>query len=238
MGEITKIVFTGTEGSGKSLEMAKLARKLVYRNSRWLKKTGVMRPIVSNMKFSQEFEEFARKKGIEVIYYVTLAEMIQYTECDMFIDELAKYFSARQWQDMSLDAISWITQGGKQGVFMVASTQDFSQIEKTFRLLTSRVFVVTKLIGSARPTKSKPKPLFIWGLYVTKRVKPRSFKGDDVTMETIGFPQLYRIIKKDCIIFDTGQKISKSPPLPLEHIVRYCPDTTCKLHLVGHVTHR
>lgn len=224
MGEITKVVFTGVEGSGKSLEMAKQARTLVYRNARWFKKTRVVRPIVSNMKFSEKFHLLAEKNRVPIIYYTTLSELINYTECDVFIDELGKYFSARQWADLSLEAISWITQGGKQGVVIYGSSQDFSQIEKTFRLLTSRVFIVEKLMGSPRPMKTKPRSGMVWGLCMVRRVRPSSFKGDDVSMEAIGWPQLYRIRKKDTEIFDTSQKIAKSPPMPLEHIERICPD--------------
>jgi len=222
MGEINKVVFTGEEGSGKSLEMAKLAHRLIYRNHHWLQKTKIPRPIVSNMQFSKGFHLLAEKKGIPILYFKTISELITHTECDVFIDELGKYFSARQWQDLSLDALSWITQGGKQGVKMYASTQDFSQIEKTFRLLTSRVFIVKKIIGSVRPMKTRPRVKFVWGLYMTSRVKPSSFKGDDMTMETVGWPQIHRIKKRDCAIFNTAQKIAKSPPMPLEHIERRC----------------
>jgi hypothetical protein len=239
MSEITKIVYSGKEGSGKSLEMASVALRLVYRNAYWLKKTGVPRPIVSNMLFSQDFHKLATSKGIPIIYYSTLAEMIQHTECDIFIDELAKYFSARLWQDLSMDAIAWITQGGKQGVTMYASTQDFSQIEKTFRLLTSQVFVVEKKFGSSRPSKSRPASKYVWGVYSIWNVRPSSFRGDDVTMEQIGWlPKFKRIRRKHTKIYDTSQKIPKSPPLPLEHIVRYCPDPTCKLHIGGKITHK
>jgi len=174
--------------------------------------------------FGTKFHQLAEKKNIPIHYFQTLSELITYTECDVFIDELGKYFSARQWQDLSLDAIGWITQGGKQGVVMYASSQDFSQIEKTFRLLTSRVFIVKKLIGSSRPMKTKPKSFFIWGWYMTRRVSPSSFKGDDVTMNSIGLPQFYRIKKKDCAIFDTGQKIAKSRQMPLDHSSRICND--------------
>jgi len=230
MAEINKVVFTGQEGSGKSLELAKLARSLIYRNARWFKKTGIPRPIVSNMRFSPSFHLLAEKKGVPIHYYSTLQELTTFSECDVFIDELVKYFSSHQWKDMSPDTISWITQGGKQGIKMYGSSQNFGLVEKTFRNLTSRVFVINKLVGSRRPMKTSPKVRFVWGFYSSRRVKPSSFKGDEVTMEQYGFPQIYRIKKKDCKIFDTSQKIEKSPPLPLEHIQRVCNDCG-KVHI-------
>lgn len=239
MSEITKIVYSGLEGSGKSLEMARVAKDLIYRNARWQRKTGVPRPIVSNMRFSDSFHSLAEKKGVPIKYYTTLSEMIQHTECDIFVDELAKYFNARQWSELSFDALAWITQGGKQGVTMYASTQDFSQIEKTFRLLTSKVYLIDKKLGSKRPSKSRPGSKFVWGVYNMWRVKPSSFTGDDVTMEVIGYLPTFRLIKKSIAkLYDTSQKIPKSPPMPLEHIVRYCPDPDCELHTKGKITHK
>jgi len=233
MGEITKVIFTGGEGAGKSYEMAKTAYKILYRNSSLIRKGLPPRAIVTNMRFSPKFMSTAEKLNVPIIEYTTLSELIKHTECDVFIDEISKYFDSHRWQDLSLDALTWITQGGKQGVKMYGSCQDFSQVAKSFRVITSRVFLVKKIMGSKRPSKTLGKPWFIWGFIAIWRVNPKSFKGDDVTMETIGLlPQIFRITKKYTSIFDTSQKIARPEQMPLEHIERWC--TICNKLEVKH----
>lgn len=248
MGEITKVVFVGGEGDGKSLEMAKTARVCLYRNARaWRKAKKYnkknpltprpVRPLVSNMKFKPEFEALASKFEIPIIYFDTLHKLIQYVQCDVFIDELSKYYDSHRWKDLTIDALTWITQGGKQGIVIYASTQDFSSIAKGFRVITSRVFQCSKIAGSKRGNLAFPPPRIIWGFVMIWRVNPKSFRGDNVTMETIGWPAVVRIRRKDTKIYDTFQKINRSPSLPLEHYERYCPVPGCKNHTVPIISH-
>jgi len=209
-----KVVYTGIESSGKSLQLARVAKGLVVRNSKWLKKTGVPRPLRSNMKFSRSFEMWARSKGIPIFYYKNLEEIIYETECDVFIDEILKYFDARNWATLSLDSKHWLTQGAKTGVHVYGSAQDFSQVEKSFRLLCNQVFVVTKILGSRRPMKTSPEVKRIWGICWIRSVDPKTFKGDSVNMETRGFPGMFLIKKEDTEIFDTNAKVIPSAMSP------------------------
>ena len=98
-----KIVYSGLEGSGKSLKLAMVARSLVLRNSKWLAKSGIMRPLASNLRFSDWFVDFAKQRGIEIIYWKDLDELITLSDCDVIIDELGNYFDARGWENLSLD---------------------------------------------------------------------------------------------------------------------------------------
>lgn len=233
MAEITKVIFTGGEGDGKSYEMAKTAWYVLHRNARLIRRGMPPRKIVSNMHFSEKFHSLAVKFGVEIVYFTTIAEMIQHVECDMFIDEISKYFSAHRWQDLPLDALTWISQGGKQGVRMYGSCQDFSQVAKAFRVLTSRVFLVKKFIGSKRPSLTLGTPLFVWGLITCRRINPKSFKGDDVTMETVGLlPQIFTIRTKFTSIFNTSEKIATQSEYALEHILKVC--ATCGEQKVVH----
>jgi hypothetical protein len=205
-----KIVYTGIESSGKSLQLARQAREIVDRNSKWFNVTGIYRPIRSNMRFSQEFENEALLKNVPIYYYKNLEEIIYETECDVFIDEILKYFDARNWANLSIDSKHWLTQGAKSGVHVYGSAQDFSQVEKSFRILCNQVFVITKLIGSRRPMKTSPPVNFVWGVCFMRAVNPKSFKGDSVNMETIGMPSLFLIREEDTKIFDTNAKVVPS----------------------------
>jgi len=205
-----KVVYTGIESSGKSLQLARQAREIVIRNSKWFQVTGLKRPIRSNMKFSQEFEDFALLKNVPIFYYKNLEEIIYESECDVFIDEILKYFDARNWANLSIDSKHWLTQGAKSGVHVYGSAQDFSQVEKSFRILCNQVFVITKIIGSRRPMKTSPPVKRVWGVCFMRAVDPKSFKGDSVNMETIGMPSLFLIKEEDTEIFDTNAKVIPS----------------------------
>jgi len=52
---MSKIIYAGKEGVGKSLKLAMVASDLAYRNFKWKKHTGIVRPIWSNLKFSEDF---------------------------------------------------------------------------------------------------------------------------------------------------------------------------------------
>jgi len=210
-----KIVYTGIESSGKSLMLARQAVDVVKRNAKWFKVTKVERPIRSNMKFSPDFEIWAYSQHVPILYYRNLDEIIYETECDVFIDEILKYFDARNWANLSIDAKHWLTQGAKSGVHVYGSAQDFSQVEKSFRILCNQVYVITKLIGSRRPMRTSPPVKRVWGICFVRAVDPKTFKGDSVNMETIGMPGFFFIKREDTSIFDTNAKVVPSdlPPL-------------------------
>lgn len=212
-----KKIYTGIESSGKSLQLARQARSLVLRNAKWATITGRPRPIRSNMRFTKIFEEWSLSKGIPIFYWDNLEEITYESECDVIIDEVVKYFDARQWSTLTLDSKHWLTQGAKSGVHVYGSSQDFSQVDKQFRLLCNEVYVISKFIGSRRPMKTAPEVKRVWGICVMRRVNPVSFKGDSVSMETIGFPSPFLIQREDTEIFDTNAKVVPSE-LPIKRL--------------------
>lgn len=214
-----KIVFTGLESSGKSLMMARKAEECLERNINHLKKYGFPVPLVSNMYFSKSFEEKAKTAGIPIYYWKDLDDLIQYSDCDIFIDELGVYFDARNWENLSLDFRMWLSQGGKSGVSIYGSAQDFSQVDKSFRLLTKELYHIRKLFGSSRPSRGRPPSKGVWGLCMMRELDPHSY--DDKEFKPIGIlPSFFRIKKKHTEMFDTKQKISRSAPPLLKRVER------------------
>jgi len=224
-----KVIYTGLESSGKSLELARLSAKLVLRNSKWLKKTGIPRPLYThqNLKYSDKFENDAQKLGIPIKYWRSLEELIHLTEGDVLIDEIGRFFDARQWEHMSADVKSWISMGAKQGIHIYGAAQDLSQVEKSFRLLINEVHHCVKLVGSPRPMKTAPKVKFIWGIYITMSMDPKTFDGDSINMIPKEFPKIRFITKDVCNYYDTSMVVEPPEPAPYKHIVRYCTDPTC-----------
>lgn len=231
---MSKIIFTGLESSGKSLRLAMVVVSVVKRNSKWLKESGEVRPIYSNMKFDSQFEQYAKGLGVPLKYWSNLDELIEIDNCDVIIDEVGNYFDSRMWADLSLDVRRWLTQGAKSGIEIYGSAQDFAQVDKSFRRLVNQLYEIIKVIGSSRPSPTKPPVKRVWGLCAVKTLDPRGYE-EDKKRSLSGIPSFFTIQKKYCEIFDTTQKIVKSKPPPLIHIERECGYPNCNYHKITHI---
>ena len=230
---MSKIIYTGIESSGKSLRMAIEIPKIVKRNAKWFKQTGIVRPIYSNLKFTEKFEIWAKEDmKIPIIYWKNLDELIGVENADIMIDEIGNYFDSRNWSDLSLDVRRWITQGAKCGVEIWGSAQDFAQVDLAFRRLVNELYEIVKVIGSPRPSNTRPPVKRIWGLCWIRSVQSKNYKEDEKKyLDIIG--SIFFIKKEDCEIFDTTQKIEKSAPTLMKHTERFCehyqdPNHSCK----------
>jgi hypothetical protein len=223
-----KLIYTGLESSGKSLALARKAEEILYRNASWLRKSGIDRPIVSNIEFSDEYKKIANALGITLHIWEDLDDLIKYSQCDVIIDEIGTYFDSRTWADLSLDVRRWCQQGAKAGIEIYGSAQDFAQVDISFRRLVNEVKQISKLLGSRRPSNTRPPIRFIWGLCLVWELDPRSYKSTEADMAVAWiFPTIFFIHKHDCELFDTTQLIKKSRPQPFKHIERICENNDC-----------
>jgi len=203
-----KRVYTGIESSGKSLQLSINAAEVLRRNKKWLAITGVPRTMCFNQPMAPAFIKEIKDAGIGYMEFRDLLDIIQLDNCDIFIDEIIKYFPASGSNPLTREQLDFLTQGAKNGVHIWGASQDFSQVHKQFRLLVNEVYVVSKLIGSRRPMKTAPPVKRIWGLCMMRAVKPMSFKGDSATMENISnIPHFFLIHREDTDRFDTTYKI-------------------------------
>jgi len=215
-----KVAFTGLESSGKSLQLSIQADLALKRNIRWIKKRAkaglpyVQRTMAFDSPMSPQFIKQIEDGGCKYFKFSSLMDILYLQQADIFINEIIKYFPASGSQPLTNEQMDFLTQGAKSGVFLYFASQDFSQAHKQFRLLTNEVHVVTKLIGSRRPMKTAPPVKRVWGLCVAREVKPESFKGDSVSMESLGIPWPFLIDRADTERFDTEYKIPQSnlPP--------------------------
>jgi len=156
-----KVIFSGLESSGKSLRLAMTVAKIARRNSKWNKKQEEnwkkacaiafkhrlpqpqrppIRPIVSNMPFRKDFENYVTKElNVPILYWKNIDDLIQYENCDVIVDEVANYFDARNWESLPLEARMWLSQGAKRGIELYVSAQDFAQVDNAFRLLANHL---------------------------------------------------------------------------------------------------
>lgn len=208
-----KLVYTGLESSGKSLMLSKQAEKIRARNAAWLRKRIKLglepnpRTMAFNQPMSAEFKQKILDSGLGYKEFQSFHEVEYDRETDFFIDELLKFFPSRGTDPLPYHIMEWLTQGAKSGNNIYASSQDFSQVHKQFRLLTNKVYVVRKHIGSPRPIISMPPVLTIWGICSRQSMKPSSFKGDNATMESSFIPIPFWIKKTDAMRYDTLYKV-------------------------------
>jgi len=207
---MAKIVWTGIESSGKSLQLSVMAEEVLARNVKWLDIVGIPRTMQFNSPMSDDFINRIESHGVKYKEYKNLDDILYEEETDIFMDEIIKFFPASGSNSLSQEQLHFLTQGSKSGVNLYGASQDFSQVHKQFRLLVNEVNVITKIIGSRRPMKTSPPVKRIWGVCVIRSVKPSSFRGDSATMEADGLPSLYFINREDCERFDTSYKIPQS----------------------------
>lgn len=242
-----KIVFSGLESSGKSYKLAVTAVNIAERNSKWFKRQikyykkhgpigylnkfkqekPLPRPIVSNLKFSDKFYEYVTKQlHIPIIYWKDLDALIQYQHADVFIDEISNYLDARQWKELSLEVKQWLSQGAKQGIEIYATAQDFAQVDLAFRRLVGGIgglYYIRKLIGSPRPSATKPPVQAIWGLCAMTELDPIGYdEGKSKFVPISVIPKFFTLERKYCEIFDTNTKIEKGILPALRHMDRHC----------------
>jgi len=232
IAEPHKTIYIGIESSGKSLSLARDIKRIIIRNSKYNKITGRSRAIVSNLRFTKEVEQWAKHVGVEIKYWRDLEELTYLNDCDIIIDEIGNYFDSRRWAELSIDVRKWVSQSAKAGIEMYGTSQRFGQIELSFRGLVDNLQKVTKVIGSPRPTPTRPPVTMIFGICTVRRVNPLSFKDDSPMGEAEGFPSFFFIAEEDTKLYDTRQIIEVTDLPAYRHQVRKC--STCDFVKIIH----
>jgi hypothetical protein len=226
--------YTGFESSGKSYFLAQDSAEIMYRNERWAKKYKLKtRPIVSCIPYSDSFLAECETRGVPVIHFESLEEIKNMTGCDIFVDEIVKFFDSRFWEKLSLEIRTWVSESAKTGVHWYFGAQNFEQVDVSFRRLVQPgdLVHVTKLFGSARPHPSMPPVKRVWGV-----IMRRAYSFDEAKKEKSaeGFPQFSLIRKNICSIFDTNKRIEVDNTVILRHIQAKCSQPYCDFHKVMH----
>jgi len=225
------IMFTGLPGAGKSMETARVALDTLWRNHRYYQKTGIVRHLYSNLKFSEHVESVY---GDYIRYWTDTADLVKLKDVDVFWDEMAAHLDATQWQNMSLELKRWLQQHRKLGIDIYGNSQDFAQVDKSARRLVGTLYHFTKLIGSRDISATRPAVQFVWGLIFMKSIDPQTYDEmkSKQNAQGIGF----RFIRKEYIqAFDTRQPVPVGKYPPLRHMERDCERSDCAVHKVIHV---
>jgi len=226
------VIFTGLPGSGKSYKLGRTVVDILYRNKKHWDKHGIRRMLYTNLQLSpaveQEFEGF-------VSYWSDLRQLTSLRDCDVVIDEVATYFDARLWDTLSLEMRRWLAQHRKFGIEIYGTSQDFAQVDKAFRRLTSDLLYLTKLAGSRDISATAPPPKYIWGISVVQTLDPVRYDEEKSKFVSSGIPKFMLITRAGTEIFDTRAEVKMSSALPLKHIEKVCEDINCNFHKTVHV---
>jgi len=228
------IIISGLPGSGKSLETARVSIDTLWRNHKYHKKTGILRLLYSNIRFSSHIE----KEYAEYIrYWVDPAELVKLKDVDVVWDEMATHMDATQWQNMSLELKRWLQQHRKFGIDIYGNTQDFTQIDKSARRLSGTLYHCTKIIGSRDISATRPPVKHPWGVIFIRSIDPQNYdESKSPSQQQSGGLPAIRFIRKEYVqAFDTRQEIGVGKYPPLRHIGRDCELPNCPYHKVIHV---
>lgn len=211
-------VISGRPGAGKSLLLAQKILDVLKRNERWEKKSGILRPVHTNLrlneKLEKKFERFLR-------FWTDPLELVKVQDADVFIDEIARYFDANQWKETGLEVKAWLQQHRKIGVEIYGNAQDFSQVDIAFRRMTSDLFYLVKIISSRDPSPTRPPVRWIWGLSMIYTISPVDYKEDSKENKSKWHSFMF-INRERTEVFDTRQKILAGKFPPYKHIERFC----------------
>jgi len=222
-------IYTGKPGSGKSLRLARKFLDLRDRNIRYFRKTGVVRRIMSNLRFAPELE---RDYSDFIQYWSDPAELVQARDVDILWDEISVHLDASQWANVPLDLKKFLRQHRKRGVDIFGTSQNFASVDISMRRLVDSVYECYKIVGSGNPAPTKPPIKHIWGFIWMAQLDPMTF--DDAKPRRIGYDWLF-ISRELVSIYDTTQEISMGKYPPLNHIERECLDPDCDFHKVIHI---
>jgi len=254
------VIFSGLPGSGKSYKLARTVVDILYRNvksyakniKRWEKEgkpefyivqdpfkgeiqipaEPQKRTLWTNLKLTPAVEhEFA---GF-IEYWTDLRQLTPLRDVDVVIDEVATYFDARLWETLSLEMRRWLSQHRKFGIEIYGTAQDFAQVDKAFRRLTSDLLYNTKLIGSRDISATLPPPKFIWGIVFVQTLDPTRYDEEKSKFNQGGIPRFMWISRRGTEIFDTRAEVKLSSALPLKHIEKVCENRDCEFHKTVHV---
>lgn len=190
------------------------------------------RRIVSNIKFSPEFEE--EWEGW-ILYWSRLDELHEIRHADVIWDEIATELDARNWPNLAPETMRMLSQYRKRGLDIYANTQDFSMVDVRARLMITSVMTLKKLLGSPDPSATKPKIESVWGIILVRGVQ--NWKETDAEKKRYSiFDFSFFFISKSLVdMYDTTQDIKHGGYPKFRHIERQCEDPECAFHKTLHV---
>jgi len=216
----------GMQGQGKSLRAARLIFILYERNKKWFEKTGIIRQIAANEPLNLEVFEDKDATKFFAPQWNDVKDLCERRNCDIIWDEIANDLDARNFSMLSAEVKRLLSRADKRGLEIFANTQDFDMIDKRARRMMTAVFEVSKLLGSPRPSPTRPPIEKPWGLFWAREFI--NYRSEDAIMdpskrEFALIPQDVFLMQKRYIdLYDTLYETGAKKYPPLEHVEQEC----------------
>ncbi len=223
-------VYTGKPRHGKTLELARIAYKLLRKKERVFSNLklnlgkGVLKhaPLDIEGDFTKEEDRNNPKKLL--FYWRNLHQWEHMKDGNIICDELTRYFNPRLWGQLSEETEIKLQQHGKESLNIYGTTQHYTRIDVTLRLLVEKFYIVKTIFGKA--TNKRPllfKVFKIWEIDledIDDFYYAQKHPDQEIKIDVKSHLRLFR--KKYAVIYDTFQMVGHSEAMPLVHKVRVC----------------
>lgn len=220
-------LFYGAKGSGKSLFMARLAQRLFneyYRTERRYPQLP-KRKLYSNQKYSKKIEE--QELGKHLQYWTHPEQLYWIRDSDILWDEVGKDLPAGSWQDTSKELKQVFSHLRKRGNRLFANTQQYKDIDISFRRQTDIAWQIQKLFGSRDISVTLPPPKIIYGIIYLRQFDPLQIEyirdpEKREKLEIKGIPHILIMQKKYIEMYDTTAELPPYQPNKLKELILTC----------------
>jgi len=239
-------IVTGLPGSSKSYDCTVKADEWIRRNRRWYQRTGVIRPVRSNLEFSDDYTRWANSfknlplklpKGIEIPdrvkewnqhhkfleYWEDPEELPLMNDCDVIWEEMGAHVDSRSWEQLPFELRRWLQQHRHRGVNIYGNCQDFADVDVAVRRLVSNLYYLVKVMGSRDPSPTTPPPSIIWGLVLKFQLSARSYDEKNKFKGMSFWPYSYEWLSRHVISrYSMFNDVKQPKQPPLRHTERKC----------------
>jgi hypothetical protein len=157
-------------------------------------------------------------------------------------DEATRYFNARRWAMLSEDTEIKLQQHGKDKLDIWATTQHWSRLDVSLRVLVEKYYRVERVVGWGNTTYVARISEHTLEDLTKFEANPAAFnkdvkEGEEDNGLKVSFDYYMPWAPWRKALYDTEQPVGSSIPMPLKHIERFCLDPNCKLHKHPKIAH-
>ena len=157
----------------------------------------------------------------QLFYWRNIREWNKMKQGIIVADEGTRYFNPRKWAMLSEETEIKLQQHGKEELDIWTTTQHFTRLDLTMRVLVERFLLVEKIIGPTGNTKKA------WGVcrvtehYLEDMERYLNAPEEDKDLYTVN-KEYMLLRKKYAVCYDTRQAVGRSIPMDLVHEERKC----------------
>lgn len=168
-----------------------------------------------------------------LFYWRNIHDWNHFSRGVIIADEGTRYFNPRQWSLLSEETEIKLQQHGKEDLDIWLTTQHYSRLDITLRLLVERFMVVKMVFGNPNNLRSIfPRLCKLTEHYLEDMIRMDNMGRDPHDSEEI-YSEYFFIRKKYSQIYDTRAMVGRSDLMPPVHRERVC--TICGKTLVTHL---